>query len=326
MRPIAYALLLGFGFASGAEAQPKVDFKTEPGRVDLLLDGKLATRYLTGADVPKPIFWPVLAGGVPVTRAWPMDTSIKGESTDHPHQKSFWFCHGDVIPVGKTPKAKIKGIEGVDFWSVAKGHGDIRLKSMKGPMKSGNEVILDTENEWLGGKLLVLKEHRVMTFRPAPGGWLIVFKIDLTAPDHAVIFGDTKEGALGLRINDQMRADKVGNGQIRIPGKKGEKDCWGQKAPWCDYAGAVDGKKVGVTVFAAPSNPQPTCWHVRGYGLMAANPFGRWEKAKFPGAKGEKELVRLEPGQTLTLRYAVHVYEGERSEPVIASLATQLWK
>ena len=31
------------------------------------------------------------------------------ETTDHPHQKSAWFTHGDVIPKGITLNQKIKG-------------------------------------------------------------------------------------------------------------------------------------------------------------------------------------------------------------------------
>jgi len=35
------------------------------------------------------------------------------------------------------------------------------------------------------------------------------------------------------------------------------------------------GKTVGIAVFDHPSNPRhPTTWHVRDYGLFAANPLG----------------------------------------------------
>ena len=49
----------------------------------------------------------------------------EGQAKDHPHQKSAWFCHGDVIPEGIELKDKIKGVAGVDFWSEAPGHGKI---------------------------------------------------------------------------------------------------------------------------------------------------------------------------------------------------------
>jgi len=45
-------------------------------------------------------------------------------------------------------------------------------------------------------------------------------------------------------------------------------------ADWCDYYGSIGGKTVGIAMFDHPSNPRhPTTWHVRDYGLFAANPF-----------------------------------------------------
>ena len=45
--------------------------------------------------------------GSSLTRAWPM-VGQKGGATDHIHQKSAWFCHGDVIPEGIELKEKIR--------------------------------------------------------------------------------------------------------------------------------------------------------------------------------------------------------------------------
>jgi len=312
--------------------ESRVSFKERGDSIDFLVGGKLATTYQYADSQPRPLFFPVLADGVvPVTRAWPLVKDVKGESADHPHQQSFWFTHGDVIPEGATLTAKIRGVDGVDFWSINKGHGVIRLVKKENPRIEvvsdwRDAVVFTSMNEWVQDKLMVLREKRTLTFREAPGGWLVTVDASLTPGDYPVVFGDTKEGALGLRVNDQMRADKVGNGQIRIPGgRKGEKDCWGQKSSWCDYSGTVNDRKVGVTVFASPKNPAPTCWHVRGYGLMAGNPFGR-TKARFPGVKDEKELIRLAKGETLRLVYAVHVYAGERSEAQIDAVEKGLWR
>jgi len=49
----------------------------------------------------------------------------------------------------------------------------------------------------------------------------------------------------------------------------------------------------------------PRSWfHVRDYGLLVANPFGR---AAFGGPKSE---VRVEPSVLLRLRFGILVYEG----------------
>src|SRR5688572_24071395 len=66
--------------------------------IEFLVDGKSVARYVTGPNIAKPYFWPMLGpGGERLTRAWPMERGAPGESTDHVHQKSAWFCHGDVI-------------------------------------------------------------------------------------------------------------------------------------------------------------------------------------------------------------------------------------
>lgn len=57
-------------------------------------------------------------------------------------------------------------------------------------------------------------------------------------------------------------------------------------------------------------NSLHACWHARGYGLMAANPFGR-DKSGFPDRKGKTDLVRIAKGEKLTLRYALVVLDGE---------------
>lgn len=325
MHRAAFALCVLFTFACPVFSQSaKVGVKEDKHSVDFLLGGRLATRYLTQPDLSKPVFWPVLAGETPVTRAWPLDKNVKGESTDHIHQKSFYFCHGDVVPEGQTLTEKIKGVEGVDFWSERPGNGVIQVVKRAPAKVQEDRVVLETENLWTQGKLVVLREKRTLTFRPAPAGWIMLVDTEMTASDSPVLFADTKEGSLGLRVNDQMRADKMGNGQIRLPGgKKGEKDCWGQRASWCDYAGTVNGNKVGLTVFASPKNSSPTCWHVRGYGLLAANPFGR---KSFPGSKDSGDLIHLKRGETLALRYAVHVYSGERDEAAIGMLEKKIWE
>lgn len=292
----------------------KVTIKKAKDALEFYVGDELVTRYLIGEDRPKPIFWPVNApGGVPLTRSWPQEKAQPGEAIDHPHQQSAWFCHGDIIPEGIELKSKIKGIEGVDFWSVAKGHGRI-VPLAKGATKTGDGfATAKTWNEWRtadGQK--IMDETREITLYDLGKARLIVVNTDLHASVCNLTFGDTKEGAFGIRINDTINAGKTGKGKIQnAEGKIGEKDCWGQKSAWCDYSGPIDGKEVGLAVFDDPKNPYPVAWHVRGYGLMAANPFGRDKHAKFPAVKGNNELVRLEKGKHLQFRYGMLLHTGD---------------
>jgi hypothetical protein len=142
---------------------------------------------------------------------------------------------------------------------------------------------------------------------------LFVFEIDLEAKYGAVTFGDTKEGSFGIRVHDVIREEK-GNGKIQnAEGKIGEKECWGRLSAWCDYSGVIEGKTVGIAILADPANLHPSCWHSRGYGLMAANPFGR-DKSGFPAMKGKTDLVKLAKGEHLKLRYGLLIHPSDAKD------------
>lgn len=308
---LLFALLAAVACGTLATAGD-VQIKQAKEYVDFLVDGELVGRYLISADRPKPIFWPLKApGGAILTRAWPMEKAADGGSMDHPHQQSAWFCHGDVIPEGVNISAKIKGITGVDFWSVAPGHGKMICTKVASPSTDKWQGHLTTQNEWrTSDDIKILDETRKLHFYDLGKASLIVFDVDLHASVAPIVFGDTKEGAMGVRVNDVLR-EKAGNGQIQnAEGKVGSKDCWGQHSAWCDYSGTIDGMKVGIAVLSDPKNAQPSAYHVRDYGLMAANPFGR-AHAQFPAVKGKTDLVRLEKGQHLPLRYGILLHTGD---------------
>lgn len=299
---------------AAAQERKSVSIKTSKEHIEFYVRDELVTRYHIGAAMPKPIFWPVNApGGIPLTRSWPMKEDVPGESKDHPHQQSAWFCHGDVIPEGITLKDTIKGVDGVDFWSIRPGSGRIVCTKVDEPkIGRGGHGHIKTHNEWrLADGTKIMDETRVLHFHNFGKARLIVLDIDLVASVVPITFGDTKEGAMAIRINDQIRADKVGKGKLQnAEGKVGEKECWGKFSAWSDYSGPLEDKVVGLAILADPKNPHPTCWHSRGYGLNAANPFGR-DRARFPDTLGKKDLVKLAKGEHLKLRYGLLVHEGD---------------
>ncbi len=131
----------------------------------------------------------------------------------------------------------------------------------------------------------------------------------LTASDGPVTFGDTKEGMFGVRVATSMDVKK-GKPGGRIVNAKGLTDAatWGKKSPWIDYSGPVEGKTVGIAILDHPGNfGYPTPWHVREYGLFAANPFGKHEFGLSPKA----EPTVLEAGKSLHFRYRVILHEGD---------------
>jgi hypothetical protein len=307
---------------AAADDAPAVAVEAAKDHVDFRIGKELVTTYRIDPDNAKPFFWPLNApGAIPVTRGWPMEKAQPGEATDHVHQKSGWFTHGDVIPEGVEIKQKIKGIEGVDFWSEAEGHGKIVCVKVGEPEVKKGHARLVTVNEWrTADGVKVLDETRTIHLYDLGEARLLVLEIDLVASAAPVTFGDTKEGSLGVRVRDSITEDK-GKGRLtNADGKTGEKGpdgVWGRVSAWCDDSGPADGKTVGIAILADPDNPYPTCWHARGYGLMAANPFGR-DKSGFPAEKGKSDLVKLAKGDHLKLRYGILLHAGDVKEAKVA--------
>jgi Methane oxygenase PmoA len=323
---------VSLGAAPVPAAEPAgVSITVGKDRIDFRHRGALTATYHIGPDVAKPYFWPLNdPDGQPLTRPWPMVADAPGEKKDHPHQKSAWFCHGDVIPEGVEVKHKIRGVEGVDFWSEAKGHGRIVCTKVEPPHQEKDHGWVTTHNEWrTADGMKVLDETRTIHFYDFGGAQLLVLDIDLGASVVPITFGDTKEGSMGVRVRQSLNADRPGKGTLtNADGKVGEKGpngCWGRISAWCDDSGPVDGKTAGVAIFADPRNAVPSCWHARGYGLVAANPFGR-DRSGFPDMKGNHQLVKLAKGEHLKLRYGLFLHRGDAKEAKVADYYERFMK
>jgi hypothetical protein len=285
-----------------AAAEP-VKITEQPGKLRVEIGGNLFTEYCY-EGVPRPFLYPILGpGGAPMTRNWPMKT-VADEEHDHPHHKSLWFTHGDV--------------NGIDFWSDGENKGKIKqVKLLKVGADHGLGTI-HSSNHWVApdGKL-ILTDQRTWTFARQGEETTIDFVITMFASQGEVKFGDTKEGSMALRLAETMRLKgKVGKGHI--VNSEGVRDdlTWGKRAAWCDYYGPVNGKIVGVAIFDHPQNPRyPTWWHVRDYGLFAANPFGLHDFEKKPAGAGD--LV-VPSGQSITFRYRLYFHPGNESEGRVA--------
>lgn len=322
-------------FALPASAADVSIWKT-PTELEFKVGDQVVTKYRYGGDVQvekgtgtkplaKPFFYPINApDGTCVTRGWPVVRNNAGDTTDHFHQKSAWFCHGDVIPEGIEMKTKSsdKRIHGVDFWAESAGHGRIVCVGVMQP--KGDSV--DTYNEWrTPDDVKILVEKRTLTLKDLPAGRLIILDIDLHATVCPITFGDTKEGSMGVRVSDEFRLAKPGSdgvvtsvdGKVAKAPAKDNLPMWGHPAAWHDYSGTLGGKPVGLAVFDDPKNAHPSAWHTRAYGLMAANPFGRKDSG-FPAMKGKAELVKLAKGEHLKLRYGIYVHAGDATTGKVA--------
>ena len=285
------------------------------GKLIFKIGDKVVTNYHHGKEVAKPYFWPmVTVTGNRVTRDWPM-IQDSNEAKDHKHQKSAWFCHGDVIPEGLELKQRTKNVEGVDFWSEETNHGKIVCVKV-GPVTSDKGIpTVSTLNEWrTTDGTVIMTEKRDISLENAGNGYLIRIHSELIASNYPITFGDTKEGSMGVRVRDSVtEKDNKGGKLTNAQGLQTEKALWGKESAWCDYSGPCDKGTAGITIFSDPKNAYSTAWHSRGYGLMAANPFGR-NKSGFPDRKGNSDLVKIARGNSLKLGFALYVHDGDEKE------------
>lgn len=294
--------LATFGVGSDNKTAEKFEVVKTDRSVEVKLNGKPFTTYQTTIGA-KPILWPLIGPtGVEMTRSYPQTKDGKAdEKKDHIHHRSFWFTHGDV--------------NGVSFWHENDKHGTTVHKEFL-KVTGGDQATISTLNDWVGpdGKKHC-QDQRTYTFSTGEDKRYIDAEFVIKATYGDVVFGDTKEGSFGVRTRGSMKVDaKKGGAIVSSEGKK-DAEAWGKPAAWVDYYGPVDGETVGIAILNHPkSYGFPSHWHVRNYGLFAANPFGL--KAFKTGKDGK---VVLKKGQSMTLRYRVILHQGDHEEAKIAA-------
>ena len=282
-----------------------------------LVEGSGAVRISHGStllseyrfqNVSRPFLYPLLGpDGVHLTRRWPQE-DVGGEEKDHPHHHALWWSHGAA--------------NGNDFWSEVAGAGRTVHQSfterrvVRGA--GGEKAVVGSRNRWIAndGKVVAEDERRMIFHAPTADLRQVDFEITVRPVGGPLTLGDTKEGTFALRLAETMRlkrADKSKGGTIVNARGHKDGDTWGKRAEWCDYSGPVAGPHgtatYGVTIFDHPGNPRhPTWWHVRDYGLFAANPFGQHDFEKKPAGTGD---LKVEAGTSVTFRYRVLLHRGD---------------
>jgi hypothetical protein len=316
--------LLLFSTLGVAAAFAQVKIVAEDSRIHVEMNGKPYADFVVKSDeAMKPYLYPLrAASGTIVTRHWPMEKVSAVEPVDHQHQRGLWFGPDDV--------------NGFDFWNNERSYktpirGYIKLNKV-GTVSSGKKKgSIAATFDWIDPKgVKIVEESRQITFHDLPKLRVIDFEIDLTAVTQAK-FGDGKDCCFGIRLAPQLQEDKViktkGKPDVTIPGPPGvisnsegkttEPEVWGKPADWCDYSGEINGEKLGIAIFDNPKNSRRSRWHVRGYGLFAANPFGQ---SAFTNDKSQDGSVTLQPGEKLHFQYRVVIHPGDAKSADIAKL------
>ena len=281
-------------------------------RLRIDINGLLFTEYWFGDGAARPYYYPVLGPDqLPMTRNWPMK-SPPNETHDHKHHRSLWFGH--IL------------VNGQDFWDEEKKFGRIEHEGFD-EIKSGTETgWIKSHDKWVApdGKVVCTDERTFQVFNTgSPKMRIFDFEITLHASNGDLTFGDNKDGSMAIRVAETMRLDgksspdKLNHGHIVLSTGVRDEETWGKRADWCDYYGPVEGKIVGVAMFDHPDNPRhPTWWHVRDYGLFAANPFGRHDFEKLEDKTAGNLTVPA--GKRVTFRYRFYMHEGNEQEAKVA--------
>lgn len=296
---------LGAGQALDLSAKPadqvaRVTVTEAPGVLEFKDGAEIVTRYNFDSRGPLPVparpyFSPTNLGGLNLTREVPPKTGQQPK--DHPHHKGLWVAYGDV--------------GGSDLWSDEEGHGD--QKHLQFDWSEGGPVCAEFEERLLwesGAGMPLLDEVRIFRLWKSTGN---VRMMDLesrfSAGHGSVRLGDTKEGGFcAVRVKEPLQGDK--DGLIRSAnGALTEAENWGQRSEWVDYAGTLEGKKVGIAILDHPrAFRYPSHWHVRDYGLFAANPMALRDYQSGHLTDGSHVVMENE---SISFKYRVILHDGD---------------
>jgi hypothetical protein len=300
------------------DAEP-VELHQNGNQIDILIGGQPFTTYYFDPAVAKPYLFPLRsAQGIVVTRSFPMETHIAGEDRDEPHQRAMYFAHGSI--------------NGFDFWGEAaypkwSNHSSRtfgrtvfrQLDQMSGGPDSA--ALRATFNLVKSNGETFAEEIQAYTFSGDEHSRTIDCEFTIYASEGPIEFGDTKEGTFAIRVVKAL--DSPPGHMVSSTGATGEKAIWGKRADWVDFSGTVAGEDVGIAIFDHPQNfRHPTYWHARGYGLLAANPFGARE---FTRDRRQDGGYKIPAGGSLILRYRVLIHHGDYSEAHVADAYMKYW-
>ena len=267
-------------------------------------DREIGQFVLETSEIPRPHFANLSTpNGTQVTRNHPPLPGVDADdhATMHP---GVWIAFGDL--------------SGEDFWrNRARMRHD---KVTEEPHEEDGVLRWGTQTSLIGkeGVSIGTVLHR-FAIREIPSAWAIEWESTFQASEgRELVFGDQEEMGLGVRVATPI-TEKNGGRLVNSEGDQTASGTWGKAASWVDYAGTMEGKKVGVTVAAYRLNFRPCWWHNRDYGVFVANPFGRSAMKQ-----GEVSAVRVAAGESLTLKFLTLLHEGDDYQPETA--IGKVWK
>ncbi len=284
--------------ASDADGLAKTGFgwTLEAERLSITYAGAPVADYVfSHPEILRPHFQNLRApSGAQVTRNHP---PLVDEPADHATMHpGVWLAFGDI--------------NGQDFW---RNKGRIEhMGFIEQPSAKGNALTFATANRLLASDATTLGTQTSWfeIERVGENAFRLIWSAELHGEGRELVFGEQEEMGFGVRLATTL-TEKNGGLVVNSDGLEGARTAWGKPAAWASYSREIDGRIRGAAIFAAESNPNPTWWHTRDYGLMVANGFG---KRVLPDGTDGKLVVK--PGEALRLRYAVLLFDTPAAAPV----------
>lgn len=284
---VAHGYVLAAEGSQNPAAGDTVSFEAGESSLEIRIgEQPIATYVYRDENIPRPYFAHVrAASGIQVTRNHP---PVEGK--DHPDHATFhpgiWLAFGDI--------------SGADFWRNRAAIRHVRfVDAPKGGSGRGSFAVL---NRYEAAGKTICDEICRFTFVVRPAGYFLIWDSRFSNDAAEFVFGDQEEMGLGVRVATPITVERGGE-ITNSEGLRNEEQAWGKEADWCDYSGVVDDKRIGVTLMPYPDNFRRCWFHVRDYGLLLANPFGR-----NAFTKGEKSRVIVATDESLRLRFGVFIY------------------
>ena len=270
-----------------ARAQQGFELKDTPGQyLDVLLDGKIAARYMYAHDTStkekrletyKPYLHVFDAEGKePITQG--------AGGKQFPHHRGIYIGWKKIAFEGKQ----------YNLWEMASG--DIVHEKFLNQHADADSATFTSLTHWNLNKpsTTIVDEERTMTFHraPAPGRLIIDFTSKLTAPaGDLVLDADPEHGGVQYRpAGDIVARETVYEFPVENADPHKDKDY-----PWAAETYTLRGHRYSVVQINSPENPKGTRWSAyRDYGR-----FGAFPKAS------------LKKGESLTLKYRFLIADGE---------------
>ena len=272
------------------------EWELRPGRLSIVYAGHpLADYVFTDPQVLRPHFRNLRApSGVQVTRTHPPG---EGDATDHATMHpGIWLAFGDI--------------NGEDFWRNKARIEHVAFTAE--PTVREGRLTFATTNRLVAqdGTPLATQISRFGITLHGDHAFLLSVEAEIRDEQRELVFGEQEEMGLGVRVATEV-TEQNGGLVVNSDAVTGAKAVWGKPAAWAAYSRETEGRIRGVAILPARSNPNPTWWHSRDYGVIVANGFG---PRVLPESADGKLVVR--PGEALKLRYDVLLFDTPAARPI----------